>query len=68
MKHSFPKEKIKVVLFEAIHANAVEVFKKRGYTNVELLDRAYSEDELIEKLQDVRIIGIRSKTSFRKCA
>ena len=66
MKHSFPKEKIKVVLFEAIHPNAVKVFKKRGYTNVELLDRAYSEDELIEKLQDVRIIGIRSKTQITK--
>lgn len=66
MKHSFPKEKIKVVLFEAIHPNAVEEFKKRGYTNVELLDRAYSEDELIEKLQDVRIIGIRSKTQITK--
>ncbi len=66
MKLSFPKEKIKVVLFESIHPNAVETFKRAGYTNVELLDRAYSEDELIEKLQDVRIIGIRSKTKITK--
>lgn len=62
MKHSFPKEKIKVVLFEGIHQNAVNTFKKAGYTNVELLDKALPEDELIKKLKDVRIIGIRSKT------
>lgn len=66
MKLSFPKEKIKVVLFENIHMNAVDTFKKMGYTNVELLDKALSEDDLIEKLKDVRIIGIRSKTKLTR--
>jgi D-3-phosphoglycerate dehydrogenase len=66
MKHSFPKEKIKVVLFESIHQNAVDTFKKAGYTNVELLHTALPEDELKEKLKDVRIIGIRSKTQITK--
>ena len=66
MKLSFPKEKIKIVLFERIHDNAVNTFKKAGYPNVELLDRAYSEEELIEKLKDVRIIGVRSKTQITK--
>ena len=66
MKLSFPKEKIKVVLFENIHMNAVDTFKKMGYANVELLDKALSEDDLIEKLKDVRIIGIRSKTKLTR--
>ena len=67
MKYSFPKEKIKVVLFEGIHPNAVQTFKNKGYTNIELLDRALSEDDLIAKLQeDVRIIGIRSKTQITR--
>lgn len=66
MKLSFPKEKIKVVLFESIHQNAVNTFKRAGYTNIELLDKALPEEELIEKLKDVRIIGIRSKTKLTR--
>jgi D-3-phosphoglycerate dehydrogenase / 2-oxoglutarate reductase len=66
MKLSFPKEKIKVVLFENIHINAVNTFQKMGYTNIETLDKALSEDELIEKIKDVRIIGIRSKTKLTR--
>lgn len=66
MKLSFPKEKIKVVLFENIHPNAVETFNKAEYTNVELLDKALGEADLIEKLKDVRIIGIRSKTKITR--
>lgn len=65
-KLSYPKEKIKVVLFEGIHQNAVDTFINAGYTNIELLDRALPEEELIEKLQDVRIIGIRSKTQINR--
>lgn len=66
MKHSFPKDKIKIVLFEGIHPNAVNVLEKRGFSNVELLDRALPEEELIEKLQGVRAIGIRSKTQVTR--
>lgn len=66
MQHSFPKDKIKVVLFENIHQNAVKTFHKAGYTNVELLDKALPEEQLIEKLQDARIIGIRSKSQINQ--
>ncbi len=66
MKHSFPKEKCKVVLFEGIHKNAYNAFIDAGYTNIELLDRALSEQQLIEKLDEVRIIGIRSKTQVTR--
>jgi len=64
MQTSFPKHKIKVLLLEGIHQNAVDTFKRAGYTQVELLNRALPEAELIEKLKDVRLLGIRSKTQL----
>lgn len=61
---SFPKEDLKVLLLENISPKAREVFNKAGYSNVEILKTALNEDELIEKLKDVRILGIRSKTQL----
>lgn len=62
MGSSYPKDKIKVLLLEGIHQNAVETFQKAGYTNIELLSGALPEAELIKKIKDVSIVGIRSKT------
>lgn len=61
---SFPKKDLKVLLLENISTKAKEVFVAAGYTNIEILKTALTEDELIEKLQDVRILGIRSKTQI----
>ena len=61
---SFPKEKINVVLFEGIHQSAVDLFVEQGYTNVELLDKAYDGEELHEKIRQAHIIGIRSRTQI----
>jgi D-3-phosphoglycerate dehydrogenase len=61
---SLAKEKIKVLLLEGIHPKAVENFQEAGYTNIEILSKALPEKELIEKLTDVRIIGIRSATQM----
>lgn len=63
MRYSFPKEKIKVLLLENIHHKAVNFFEKEGY-QVELYNKSLEEDELIEALEDVRILGIRSKTQL----
>lgn len=65
MQFSFPKEKIKVLLLENIHTRAVDFFEREGY-KIQLLDKSLPEDELIEYLQDVRILGIRSKTKLTK--
>ncbi|QQS29889.1 MAG: phosphoglycerate dehydrogenase [Sphingobacteriales bacterium] len=62
MHTSFPKDKIKVLLLEGIDPSAVDLFEKAGYTNIEQYSKAMSENELIEKLDEVRILGIRSKT------
>lgn len=59
---SLPKEKIKVLLLEGISETALSTFIKKGYQNVERLTGSLSEVELIERLQKVHILGIRSRT------
>ena len=61
---SFPKDKIKVLLLENISPSAKTEFEKAGYSDVEIVKGALSEDELIKALEDVRILGIRSKTQL----
>lgn len=65
-KLSLPKNKIKVLLLENIHKNAVELFKRHGYANVESLRDAPGADELKQRLADVHILGIRSRTRLTK--
>jgi D-3-phosphoglycerate dehydrogenase len=64
MNTSFPKSDIKVLLLENISPKAKEIFEHAGYSNVEIVKSALTEDELLEKLSDVRILGIRSKTQL----
>lgn len=61
---SFPKEKLKILLLESISESAINEFQKAGYTNIVSVKGALSEEELDEALEDVRIIGIRSKTQL----
>ena len=61
MAISYPKNRISVLLLENIHPKAVELFRSEGY-QVETISGALSEDELCEKIQNVSILGIRSKT------
>jgi D-3-phosphoglycerate dehydrogenase len=59
---SYPKDKIKILFLENISDRAVQRFKDSGYSNVTKLTRALPEDELIEAIKDVHLLGIRSKT------
>lgn len=52
---------MKVLLLENISAVAVEVFRDAGY-DVESLKPALDESELISKIRDASILGVRSKT------
>jgi D-3-phosphoglycerate dehydrogenase len=58
---SYPKNRLKVLLLENIHPEAVAAFEREGYA-VETLKGSPSPDELAARLQDVSILGIRSKT------
>lgn len=58
---SFPKDQIKVLLLENIHASAHEIFNAEHF-QIEAIGRALKEEELIEKIADVHLIGVRSKT------
>ena len=62
---SYPKSLIKVLLLENVHPAAIEAFEQQGF-DVEFHKGAMDEDELIEKIKDVSIIGIRSKTAVTK--
>jgi D-3-phosphoglycerate dehydrogenase len=65
-KYSLDKSKIKVLLLEGIHENAIRYFKENGYTDIECFKEALSVNELEEKLKHTHIIGIRSRTELRK--
>ncbi len=56
-----PKEQLNVLLLENVHASALEIFRSEG-VRVEALTSALKEDELIQRLADVHVLGIRSKT------
>lgn len=60
---SYPKSRMNVLLLENIHPEAVRMFKQEGY-NVESIKGALDEDELCEKIKNVSILGIRSKTNL----
>lgn len=59
---SFPKNKIKVLLLENIHPDAVKMFEDEGY-QVETEKGALDEAELSERIKGVHILGIRSKSN-----
>ncbi|MBA4197692.1 MAG: phosphoglycerate dehydrogenase [Chitinophaga sp.] len=61
---SYPKEKINILFLENISDKAVQHFKQNGYVNVKKLNGALSEDELINAVKDVHLLGIRSKTQI----
>jgi D-3-phosphoglycerate dehydrogenase len=58
---SFPKDQIKVLLLENVHPSAHELFLSEGF-QLESLKAALPEDELTRRLEDVHVLGIRSKT------
>ena len=58
---SYPKNRIKILLLENVHPVAFDHLSEDGFS-VELVDRGLSEEELIEKIKGVHVLGIRSKT------
>ncbi|WP_425480078.1 phosphoglycerate dehydrogenase [Metallibacterium scheffleri] len=59
--HSYPKNRLKVLLLENIHASAVEAFTRAGYS-VETVAGALDEAALCARIGEVAVLGLRSKT------
>ncbi|MBE9591753.1 phosphoglycerate dehydrogenase [Moraxella sp. K127] len=66
MTLSLNKDKIRFLLLEGVHDNALKVLNEAGYTNIEYIKTALDEDELIEKIKDTHFIGIRSRTQLTR--
>lgn len=62
---SYPKHRIKILLLENVHPDAFERLVGDGFT-VECIATSLSENELIEKIKGVHVLGIRSKTMVTK--
>jgi D-3-phosphoglycerate dehydrogenase / 2-oxoglutarate reductase len=58
---SYPKNRINVLLLENVHPVAVALMKAEGF-NVETHHAALTEEELCERIKNVSVLGIRSKT------
>ncbi|MGB5436128.1 MAG: phosphoglycerate dehydrogenase [Maribacter sp.] len=58
---SYPKNRIKILLLENVHPAAFDNLSEDGFA-VELVKSSLSEQELIEKIKGVHVLGIRSKT------
>lgn len=63
---SYPKEKIRILFLENISDAAVKNFRHHGYVKVDKISKAMTEEQLIDEIKDVHILGIRSKTQITK--
>ena len=62
---SYPKNRIKILLLENVHPAAFKNLSEDGFS-VELVKHSLPEEELIEKIKGVHVLGIRSKTRVTK--
>ena len=62
---SYPRNRIKMLLLENVHPAAVERLEEAGYS-VTTMKGALDEDDLIEVIKGVHVLGIRSKTTVTK--
>ncbi|MEO1009902.1 MAG: phosphoglycerate dehydrogenase [Bacteroidota bacterium] len=62
---SYPKNRIKILLLENVHPAAFDNLSEDGFS-VELVTHSLSEEELIERIKGVHVLGIRSKTQVTK--
>lgn len=59
----FDTQDVKILLLENVNKTGQDILKGQGY-QVEVLKTSLPEDQLIEKIRDVHVIGIRSKTKL----
>ncbi len=59
---SVPKDRIRIVLLEGIHANAVQALAQAGYHNIVQHKGAIEGDDLRALIADAHVVGLRSQT------
>ena len=59
---SLAKDKVRVLLLEGVHDNAVADLLASGYSSVTRLPTALAGAELMTRLEGVHLLGIRSRT------
>ena len=59
---SVPKDRLKFVLLEGIHASAAKTLRADGYANVENHRASPSGDDLLRAIEGAHFVGIRSRT------
>ncbi|KAH0556890.1 Phosphoglycerate dehydrogenase ser3 [Trichoglossum hirsutum] len=59
----FATEDIRILLLENVNQTGRDILARQGY-QVEFLKSSLPEEQLIEKIRDVHVIGIRSKTKL----
>lgn len=61
---SYPKEKINILLLENINETALATIRNAGYVNIKKYTGALNEEELLKEIENVHLLGIRSKTNI----
>jgi D-3-phosphoglycerate dehydrogenase len=56
-----PEAPVRALLLEQIHPAAEEILRSAGF-EIETVDRALDEDELVRRIPGVGLLGVRSKT------
>ena len=62
---AYPKSRINILLLENVHPDAKKLFSGEGF-NVKTVSGALDEEELIKAIEDVHVVGIRSKTNITR--
>jgi D-3-phosphoglycerate dehydrogenase len=63
---SLDKSKIKFLLLEGVHQSALDSLSASGYSNIEYIKTALSDEDLKIKIKDAHFVGIRSRTQLTK--
>jgi D-3-phosphoglycerate dehydrogenase len=63
---SYPKSKINILLLENISDSAVKEFESAGYADINRVNGALSEDDLVKSVKGIHLLGIRSKTQISR--
>src|SRR5690606_31898868 len=61
---SLPKDKIRFLLLEGVHQNAIDTSNAAGYTNIDYRKTALEGEALKEAIKDAFCVGIRSRTQL----